>query len=127
MSLIQEISQHAEFVSGDTWLRDVAALMACSEAGVVGITRNGWPIGTITDHDLLKSAISLGRDLSKFRAKHVMELRPITIEWNSDSSDLIDAAIVMRRNHARNAIVMRGGIPVGIVSFSALCKCDLTA
>jgi len=80
------------------------------------------PVGTLTDLDLVTRTASLGRDISQLRAKDLIDYRPVTIEWHSDDSDLIDAAILMRRIKARHAIVTQSGIPVGVVSFGALTR-----
>ena len=122
MSLVENISQSIHFVSEDTLLGDVAYFLAESDAGVIGITRDGIAVGTITDRELVTRAVALGRDLSKYKAKHVMERQPVTVEWSADDSDLIDATILMRRKKALNAIVIRGGLPVGVISIGSLSR-----
>ncbi len=125
MSLIESISQKTSFVPEDTPLGEVAFLIGSCDAGVVGVTRDGLPVGTISDHELVTRAVALGRDMSKYRASHVMEPKPIMVDWQSDDSDLIDAAILMRRTRARHAIVTRSGAPVGVVSLHDLTQYNL--
>ena len=125
MSLVKDITQNTSFVPEDMPLNEVAILVADSGAGVVGVTRDGRAVGTVTKDVLEARVLALGRDISSLKAKHVMEHRPITIEWLSDDSDLIDTAILMRRNRTSNAIVIRGGLPVGVVSYGALSRYNL--
>jgi signal-transduction protein with cAMP-binding, CBS, and nucleotidyltransferase domain len=127
MSPLEKISEKTSFVPEDTPLSEVAFLVGTSDAGVVGIMREGTPVGTVSDHEIVTRAVALGRDLSRFRAKHVMEPKPVTLEWLADDSDLVDAAILMRRTKARHAIVTQNGKPIGIVSFNALTRCELGA
>jgi signal-transduction protein with cAMP-binding, CBS, and nucleotidyltransferase domain len=125
MSLLESIAQHTSFVPDDTPLSDVADHLAGSKAGVIGITRDGVAVGTITKDNMASHARAEGRDLSSYKANQVMEHGPVVVEWQSDDSELIDAAILMRRTKARHAIVTRSGIPVGVVSFTALSQYNL--
>ncbi len=127
MSALESLLHDTAFVSEDATLVEVALLLDQSVVGVIGVTRAGLPAGTITNHDFVKGATALGMDLANLRARDVMEEGPVILEWHSDYSDLIDAAILMRRVRARHAIVTRGGDPVGVVSFSALSGCDLAS
>lgn len=126
MQLEQLVTQPDLFISEETPLTDVAGRFVHGGATVVGVTRDGKAIGTITVEDLVNRAISRGKDLSKFQAKHVMERRPFIIDWPSDDSDLIDAAILMRREKVGNAIVTKEGIPCGFLSRGALNLLDLS-
>ena len=122
MNLIESISQFTSFVPEDTSLGDIAFLLADSSVGVVGITRDGQPVGTISDVDIAIRAEGLGFALSDLRATEVIGQRPVLVEWQSDDSDLIDAAILMRRNESRHAVVMRDGAPFAVLSFAALAR-----
>ena len=125
MIQLESISRRTSFVPEDMLMEEVANLIADSDAGVVGVTREGQAIGTITTHDLLTKAVALGHDLSMVRAKHVMTYRPTTIELPADDSDLIDAAINMQRNNAHYAIVTSGGAPIGVISYGVLMHYNL--
>jgi signal-transduction protein with cAMP-binding, CBS, and nucleotidyltransferase domain len=113
-------TQDIKFVHEDTAAEDIARLLRESQAGVVPVVRSCRTVGTITDRDMVIRAIALGRDLSKCRAKHVMEARPVTIDWQSDDSTVIEAANLMRRHKIQRAIVTRDGLPAGVVSLRAL-------
>ena len=125
MSLLESVSHSTSFVSEDTLLEEVAILISGSEPGVVGVTRDGQPVGTISRYDLQTDAIALGHDLSRFSAKHIMRRRPITIEWPTDDLNLIDAAINMQRSQALHAVVTKNGVPAGLISYGALMRYNL--
>ncbi|MDR3691595.1 MAG: CBS domain-containing protein [Fimbriimonas sp.] len=122
MNILESISRSTSFVPEDATLDDIALILAESSVGIVGITSGGMPVGTLSDRDLVSRAAALGRDLSKLRAKDLIDRQPVTIEWQSDDSDLMDAFILMCRSKAKHAVVMRSGIPFGVVSFSALTR-----
>jgi len=127
MSLLESVARRTSFVSEEMLLEEVASLIADSDAGVVGVTREGKIVGTITHHDLLTKTTALGHDLANARAKHVMSYRPTIIELSVDDSDLIDAAITMQRNNAHYAIVTSSGVPIGVISYGVLMHYNLGA
>ncbi len=125
MSILEGISLKTSFIPDDASLDDVALILAESDTGVVGITSDGLAAGTLTAHDLVIRAVALGRDLSKVRARDLLDRPPVTVEWPSNDSDLLDAAILMSRTKAKHAIVTHSGVPIGVESFNALTRYTL--
>lgn len=76
------------------------------------------PIGMVTDRDVIRSQISLARDLSSLTVADVMTSAPLTIAETSGVEEAIER---MRTRRVRRApVVSESGDLVGIVSIDDL-------
>ena len=92
---------------------EAASIMVKNDIGSVVVTKDGKPVGIITERDILKRCCVgkvCGKDL---RAEEIMSTPLITIE--ADAS-LGEAAMLMSDNKIRRLLVTEKGKIVGIVT-----------
>lgn len=101
-------------VSEDATAEEAAKLMRDHEIGCVIVsTKDGKPIGIITDKDLVIRVVAENLQPSKVTAREVMSTPLVTIDAEKTISE---AAREMNRYNIRRLAVMYKGQLVGIVS-----------
>ncbi|MEM4397395.1 MAG: CBS domain-containing protein [Candidatus Woesearchaeota archaeon] len=92
---------------------EVAKKMAENRVGSAVIEENGNPIGIITETDLTKKIVALGKDPSKIKAEDIMST-PIVFVTPED--DYTIAVEKMKKHKIKRLPVIENGKVVGIVT-----------
>lgn len=93
--------------------REVAITMGSKDVGSVIITRDGHPVGIITERDLVERVIARGLNPDLTIAKHIMS-SPLSVI--DPKADIMEAARKMARLRIRRLVVVDRGEMVGIVT-----------
>jgi len=83
------------------------------------VTKNGKPIGIVTDTDLIKKVVAKNLLPSKVFVKSVMSAPLVVI---SKDNNILDAMRKMRRNNIKRLVVTDGSKLVGILSLSDIAR-----
>lgn len=83
------------------------------------VTRNGKPIGILTDTDLIKSVVAKNYLPSKIRVKDIMS-KPLV--FISQEETILDATRKMRTSNIKRLPVLHERRLVGIVSLSDIAR-----
>jgi len=98
----------------DALLSDVAKLMKKHNIGCVIVsTKNGRPVGIITERDIVERVVAEDIKPSEIRAKEIMSAPLVTID---SEKTINDAAREMSRLNIRRLAVMYKGELAGIIS-----------
>ena len=98
----------------DSLLSDVAKLMKKHKIGCVIVsTKNGRPVGIITERDIVERVVAEDIKPSEIRAKEIMSAPLVTID---SEKTINDAAREMSRLNIRRLAVMHKGELAGIIS-----------
>jgi len=98
----------------DMMLSNVARLMKKHNIGcVIVITKNGKPVGIITERDIVERVVAKDIKPGEVRAKEIMSAPLVTIDSEKTISD---AAKEMSRRNIRRLAVMYKGELAGIIS-----------
>jgi len=98
----------------DMMLSDVARLMKKHNIGCVIVsTKNGKPVGIITERDIVERVVAKDIRPGEVRAKEIMSAPLVTIDCEKTISD---AAKEMSRRNIRRLAVMYKGELAGIIS-----------
>lgn len=89
MKVNQVMHAPAEWVSAETPVAEVAALMARSDIGAIPVGRDDHLIGMITDRDLAVRVVAAGRDPLKTRADEVMSPGVVFCRTEEDVEDAV--------------------------------------
>lgn len=119
MSTIKEImNTHAEYMSPNATLKDVAGRMKKLDTGAIPISDDKGEklIGMVTDRDIVLKAVAWGLDLNTTKAKDVVT-SPII--YCFEDQDVSEAAKIMKEKHVRRLVVLnRQKRLVGLISLS---------
>jgi len=72
MKVSQAMHAHADWVSHDTPVSEVARIMATDDVGAVPVGRDDRLVGMITDRDIVLRVVARKRDPEKTRAEEIM-------------------------------------------------------
>jgi len=100
-------------VGTECLLRDSAELMTKKRVGSLVVTREGTPVGVVTERDVLEKVVAKGLDAAKVRMKEIMSTPLLTVK--SDVS-IVDAIRMMQNERIRRLFVMEKGKLDGIVT-----------
>ncbi|MBI2075836.1 MAG: amino acid permease [Candidatus Aenigmarchaeota archaeon] len=100
-------------------VKKVALIMNKYRIGDVVIEGNRKAIGIITERDILKKVVALGRKPEDVKCKAIMRRPVTTIDENSSVTDAID---VMAKKNIKKLPVTRDGELVGIVTATDILK-----
>ncbi|MBU5687930.1 MAG: CBS domain-containing protein [Candidatus Aenigmarchaeota archaeon] len=98
---------------------EVAKKMAENRVGSAVIEENGNPIGIITETDLTKKIVALGKDPSKIKAEDIMST-PIVFVTPED--DYTIAVEKMKKHKIKRLPVIENGKVVGIVTSTDIAR-----
>jgi len=98
-------------IEADRPVIEAAKLMAEHDIGSVVVTREGKPIGIITERDVISRCIARGKDLNTTAVGAVMSCPLITVD--ADAS-LFIATRKMVENNIRRLLVTEKGEIIGI-------------
>lgn len=104
-------------VTPDTSLEVVARLMLeydCGVLPVVGDLEGKYPIGVVTDRDIVTRAVAGGRNPLELTVRDCMTLPAITV---TENTTLDDCCVMLELNQIRRVVVVdRAGRVSGIVA-----------
>jgi CBS domain-containing protein len=100
-------------VTGSTHVFDVASIMAKRNIGAVIVTRGSEPLGIITERDIIERIVLANKDPQEVVAQEIMTAPLITINYNRTIETAFE---IMRRNHVRRLVVVKGESMVGLVT-----------
>lgn len=103
-------------------LREAAALMDEAAVGALVVVDDDRVVGIVTDRDLVVRAIARGLS-PDVRVDAVMSTTPVCID---EEADLHDAVLLFGRHPFRRLPVVRGSVPVGMITVDDLLV-DLTS
>ncbi|MCW3991100.1 MAG: CBS domain-containing protein [Candidatus Bathyarchaeota archaeon] len=100
--------------SPDASVVDVAKLMRDESIGSVIIVEDNKPTGIVTERDLVRRVIALGRDASSLKASDICSKPVLTV---SEYESIDDAVDFMKEYNIRRLVVVNGeGEVSGIVT-----------
>lgn len=118
MQIKDVMTPHAEWISPDVTLVQVAKLMRDKGVGCMPVGENDRLIGMITDRDITCRAVAAGADLSAAKARDVMSKG---VTWCFEDGDLSEAAQLMEQKQIHHLPVLnRRKRMVGILSMGDL-------
>lgn len=94
-------------------------LMSKARRGVLIVTKDGRPIGIITDSDIIKKVVSKNLKPSSIKVKQIMSKPLVTI---GPEETLLDAARKMKRNNIKRLPVVDNGKLVGVISTTDIAR-----
>ena len=110
-------------IESNASVSEVASMMTKNEVGAVVVTKQGKPVGIITEVDILKRCCIAKVCNQVCIAKEVMSTPLITIE--ADAS-LGEAAKMMTDHKIRRLLVTEGGKIVGLITEKDLLRATLS-
>jgi len=103
----------------DKTAKNVADILRRKRRGSLIVTKNGKPVGIITDTDLIKNVVAKNLLPAKVKVKNIMS-KPLVV-ISADSS-ILDATRKMKRNNIKRLPVMENKKLAGIVSLSDIAR-----
>ena len=89
MDVSRAMHAHADWVSADTPVSEVARMMKKDDIGAVPVGKNDKLIGMITDRDIALRVVAEGRDPAKTTAEEVMTKGIIYCQTHETVEDAI--------------------------------------
>lgn len=113
MLLVKSIMHSPTTINAEASVKQAAMLMADSEIGSLLIKEHGDIVGIVTERDMLKKVVAVGRDPNTTMVKEIMskELRTL-----ASTASVADAAEMLRKFHIRRLPIVEEGKIVGIVT-----------
>lgn len=105
-------------------LSEAARLMRDRHVGCLVVVEDRdtgkWPVGMLTDRDIVVSAVAADRDPRTMSVGDVMSADLVCVR---DDDDVLDALALMRRRGVRRVpVVTRAGMLAGIVTLDDLLR-----
>ncbi|MET9023408.1 CBS domain-containing protein [Actinopolymorpha sp. NPDC004070] len=104
-------------VDAASTLRTAAELLAEADVGALVVSRNGVPVGILSERDIVR-VIAGGGDPDEVWSADVIAVDADDTVWASPSDPILQVAGLMRRHYIRHVPLRTGARPaiVGIVS-----------
>lgn len=103
---------------GDT-VYNALCLMAEHNIGALVVTREGRPIGVISERDYARKVILIGKTSRETLVSEIMTSPPVTV---GPDATVADCMALMTSRFVRHLPVVAGGILVGCVSIGDVVK-----
>ncbi len=100
-------------------VHEAARIMTEKARGSILVTRDGIPIGILTERDILKKVVAKSLDSNSTKAGDVMSSPPVTVEAKKPLREAID---LMVRKGLRRMLVTENGRIVGIFTMRDIVK-----
>ncbi|GKS58605.1 hypothetical protein YTPLAS18_21320 [Nitrospira sp.] len=113
MSLSRIMHREVISVTPTTSVRAVAKKMKDERIGSVLVKKGGKFVGIVTDTDVVRKGVAVGKDLTKLTADKIMSSPVATIE---DIRNVHDAHDMMGDLGVRHLCITKAGEIVGIIS-----------
>ncbi|MGB9749041.1 MAG: CBS domain-containing protein [Candidatus Woesearchaeota archaeon] len=105
-------------ITPDTTVQECAQLMRKEHVGGIPVSENGILKGIITEQDITRKIVALGKDIKK-PVKYFMVKKVITI---TPEKDIYDALILMRKKGIRHLPVISGKKLLGLLTLKDILK-----
>ena len=117
---VKEImSKPAHTIDVNKTAKEAATLMGKTRRGFLVVTKNGKPIGVVSDSDLIKKVVAKGLVSHKVKIRNVMNSPLVTIQAEED----ITAAVRrMKNNNVHRLPVMESGKLTGVISLTDIAR-----
>lgn len=89
MDISKAMHPHADWVSADTPVSEIARMMKTDDIGAVPVGRDDKLLGMVTDRDIALRVVAQGRNPDKTRAEEVMTEHIIYCRTNETVEDAI--------------------------------------
>ena len=99
MDISKAMHEHADWVSADTPVTEIARIMEKDDIGAIPVGKDDKLIGMVTDRDIALRVIAAGRDPNKTTAQEVMTKGVVycrTAETIEDAIHLMDQKKIRR-------------------------------
>ena len=106
-------------VSPEIYLEEAAKLMKKKDIGSLVILEEDKLKGIITEWDIVRKAVAVGKKPKDTKAKDIMEAKLVKI---SPDSDIYDALLKMRNNDIRHLPVVRKNKLLGFLTLKDILK-----
>ncbi len=104
-------------VGEEASVREVAVEMRARGHTSVLISREGYPVGIVTERDILYRVVAEGRDPNNTKIREIMSSPLITI---SPKAKLSEAIALMASRQVRRLVVVEGKKILGVLTLMAL-------
>jgi len=108
-------------VEPDTKVRDAVELMNENEIGCLIVTKDGKPLGIITERDILKKIVCQSKKPELMRVSEIMS-KPLLV--GRVDMDLGDAARLMLKKNVKKLPIVNGEKLVGLVTLTDIVRVD---
>ena len=112
MQVIEAVSRNGVGIGPGASIVDAARLMEQRGVGALVVVDEGFPVGFVTDRDLVRRGTA-GRLDPSARIDAVMSLPAVTVDADAD---VLEACAAFEANSIRHLVVTRGGTLVGVVT-----------
>lgn len=112
-------SRPVRTIDAEASVREVVKVMNEHRVASLLVTRNGKPVGIITERDILQRAIEDEKNLESTRAEEVMSQPVQSIDSNATLKEACEAMTMLR---VKKLLVLRDGRPEGFITIADLVK-----
>lgn len=112
-------SRPVRTIDAEASVRDVVKVMNEHRVASLLVTRNGKPVGIITERDILQRVIEDEKNLESTRAEEVMSQPVQSIDSNATLKEACEAMTMLR---VKKLLVLRDGRPEGFITIADLVK-----
>lgn len=112
-------SRPVRTIDAEASVREVVKVMNEHRVASLLVTRNGKPVGIITERDILQRAIEDEKNLESTRAREVMSQPVQSIDSNATLKEACEAMTMLR---VKKLLVLRDGRPEGFITIADLVK-----
>jgi len=121
MSVKDVMVEEVITVKPNTKIRDAVELMNENEIGCLVVTRNGRPVGIITERDILRKIVCQSKNPEQVRVSEIMSEPLIVGQVNMDLGDA--ARLMLKKNVKKLPIVNRENL-VGLITLTDIVRVD---
>jgi len=112
-------SRPVRTIDAEASVREVVKVMNEHRVASLLVTRNGKPVGIITERDILQRVIEDEKNLESTRAEEVMSQPVQSIDSNATLKEACEAMTMLR---VKKLLVLRDGRPEGFITIADLVK-----
>lgn len=105
----------------DTKVKDAVKLMNKNEIGCLVVTRDGKPVGIITERDVLKKIVCESKNPEQVRVSEIMSKPLVVGKINMDLGEV--AKLILKRN-VKKLPVVDGEKLVGLITLTDIVRAD---
>ena len=100
-------------VSKETPVSEIARLMKKYQVGSVIVVKDNYPVGIVTQGDIIRRVVAEGKDANSTKAGEIMSTNLVTV---SPDADVLEAAKIMQMNRVKRLPVVKNGKLIGIIT-----------
>jgi len=100
-------------VTLSTPVSDIASMMSKHNIGAIIVARDYEPLGIVTEKDIIERVVLAKKDPHEIVAQEIMTAPLITVHSERTIEEALE---IMRRNHVRRLVVVKGESMVGLVT-----------